>query len=115
MDDEVFGKLKKLGFDEKATLPRFVDDRSFYLSCLSSFISETDLSGLKAALEHSDSQQAFQHLHALKGVTGNLGLGNMYDDVCASVEKLRSGSLDGWKGDFDRIEADFAKIKALEQ
>jgi len=113
MDSKTFDKLISLGFDEQDTMPRFVDDKEFYLSCLSSFIEETDLSFLKQAFEHSDTENAFQHLHALKGVVGNLGLGRMYEDVCVSLEKLRKGNVAGWKKDFAKIEADFQKIKAL--
>ena len=33
-------------------------------------------------------------MHSLKGVTGNLGLDNMFDIIRPMVEILRTGSLD---------------------
>lgn len=111
--DEVRNSLIQLGFNETAVMPRFVGDWDFYTSCLQSFLEEDEISQLKKTLEDNDSHESFKHLHALKGVVGNLGLMRMYDDICVMVEKFRNNNTENWQPDFEKVTNDYKILTSI--
>lgn len=82
--------LRDYGADVDGVLDRFMDDEELFLSCLSEFVEGDDFEALIKTLESKSYDDAFEVAHALKGVTGNLGLLPLFNSVCVLVEALRA-------------------------
>ena len=76
--------------DIEGGLYRTGNDYSFYIRHLRRFLNDTNMEMLCDALNRGDMKQSFFFAHTLKGVTGNLGLTPLYQEVCAIVEPLRA-------------------------
>ena len=94
MNEEQFGILGLLGVDKEVTMERFMQNEDLYYRCLKKFLTDDNYRKYKESYANRNVKDAFEALHSLKGVTGNLGLDNMYDTVRPMVEILRTGSLD---------------------
>lgn len=86
--------LKKWGCDITGSLERFVNDEDLYVSCLDMFIEDESFTELPLAIANEQWEDAFNHAHSLKGVSGNLGLTPLFDKICALVEALRHQEYD---------------------
>ncbi|MGN0169955.1 MAG: Hpt domain-containing protein [Lachnospiraceae bacterium] len=82
--------LAAYGADVDGVMDRFLDDEELLISCLDEFIEENEIPRLKECLDRKDYKGAFEVAHAMKGVTGNLGLTPLYTAVCELVESLRA-------------------------
>ena len=94
MSNEQFGVLGILGVDKEVTMERFMQNEDLYFKCLKKFLDDDNYRKYKEAYAGRNVKDAFEALHSLKGVTGNLGLDNMYNIVRPMVEILRTGSLE---------------------
>lgn len=90
--DEVMGRLAK---EERI------------LKYLTKFTDNTDYDELVDTLETENYEEAFRHVHNLKGVAANLGLGALYESSHILCEELRPGK----KPETDISEM-LAKVKA---
>lgn len=79
----VIKKLKAYGADVAGAMARFLDDEELYQECLNTFVEDPAFAALAQAVKSGQYPQAFDHAHALKGVSANLGLVPLYDAVCA--------------------------------
>lgn len=112
-NDELQKRMKEYGADLAGVSERFMGDWSLYEQCLLMFCDDDAFDALGAALEKQDCKAAFEAAHALKGVSGNLGLTPLYAAVCAAVESLRAGTLAGVPEQYRIICAEQEKMKAL--
>ena len=90
--DEVF---EKYGGDYKTTLGRFMGNEKMYLKFLNMLFKDENLKKLGDAVQEGNLTAAFEAAHTLKGVTANLGLTPLYNEVCRIVEPLRKGEARG--------------------
>lgn len=104
--------LEELGVDTKAGLARCMRE-DFYFRLLTKTINSDSLDKLEAALNANDLDAAFQVVHDLKGVTGNLGLTPLYDPVVEMTEHLRSRDQIDYFPMFERMRGPWAAIKKL--
>ena len=91
---DVIKELAIWGCDVNSALERFGDDRDLYKECLGIFVDDNNFTDLEKALENKDVEAAFSSAHALKGVAGNLSLGNLYDSICRVSDSLKRGDLE---------------------
>lgn len=87
----IFKELKGLGFDYEKTMPRFLKNEDFYISCLQELLEEEGYVKLGELLEQEDVEQAFETAHTLKGITANMGITSIMEPLEALVEHLRNG------------------------
>ncbi|QSX07067.1 Hpt domain-containing protein [Sedimentibacter sp. zth1] len=71
-------------------LNRFVGSKDLYITCLIKFIEDKSFDLAKEAMFLKSYDKAFENLHALKGLSGNLSLDLLYDCCCNIVDELRS-------------------------
>jgi len=83
-------KLKEFGADTDEGLSRCYGNEGLYLRLMNMVLTESNFDKLKAAVEKNDLDAAFESVHALKGVLGNLSLTPMYDKTVEITELLRS-------------------------
>ena len=83
-------KLKEFGADTDEGLGRCYGNETLYLRLVNMVLNEANFDKLKEAIEANDLDAAFEAVHALKGVLGNLSLTPMYDKTVELTEFLRS-------------------------
>lgn len=88
-------KLRNWGCDVDGALERFVGDEDLYKMCLNTVLEDKAFAGLGETLRASQTKEAFDHAHTLKGVLANMGLTPMFDITVRIVEPLRTGDTDG--------------------
>lgn len=109
-------KLSKAGIDANEGIRRFNNDKNMYEKFLKTFPENTLYHKLIEDLENKNVSDAFQSAHALKGLSGNLSLVQLYKDMIPLVEELRSGSLEKADSYLPSIKVSYDKIiKALEE
>lgn len=106
-------ELEKLGCDLEAAMERFLGDEAFYFECYNEVISDECFEQLGEALEQHNVKAAFDYSHNLKGVTANLGLSSLVNQLVEIVEPLRRGSDDGLLPLYQDLMKEREKYKAL--
>lgn len=87
-------KLSKAGIDVNEGAKRFRDNLVIYQKFLFTFPEDENYGKMMEAIEQKDAKSAFAYAHALKGVTGNLSINDLYHSLLPMVEELRAGSMD---------------------
>ena len=81
--------LEKVGVACDEAIYRFSGNEEMYERFLGKFLEDPNYEKLKVALDNQDYDEAFTAGHTMKGVTGNLGLKSIYDELVPLVEALR--------------------------
>lgn len=89
MENSKKAVLASIGVKWEDEIRRFCENEELYLSFLFKFEKDPYFQMLKEALENEQYLDAFEAGHTLKGVAGNLGLGDLYTKTGVIVEKLR--------------------------
>ena len=110
MQEIQLNKLLSLNVNIDETLERFVGNENLYLKCLGKFINDTNYQSLKASIESNDVTASFEAAHALKGVSANLGLSDLYREVAEITEVFRAQSMDYDKANLERIDLEYQKV-----
>lgn len=109
MLDSQLNKLQLLNVNIEETLERFVGNEMLYLKCLSKFIDDNNYESLKTSIANNDVVNAFESAHALKGVSANLGLNDLYKEVAEITEIFRANSMDYDEENLKRIDNEYHK------
>jgi HPt (histidine-containing phosphotransfer) domain-containing protein len=109
MKKERIESLKSLGVDLDETLERFVGNEDLYFKCLNKFLNDKNYGHLMEAIKDEDSSEAFEAAHALKGVSANLGLDNLYEEMKVITEVFRAGSLDYDPDNFEKMKQEYKR------
>lgn len=87
-------KLTKAGIDANEGIRRFNNNKEMYEKFLMNFPKDEHYNQMIQAIEEKNVEAAFQAAHALKGVSGNLSLIKLHQDIIPLVEELRNGSME---------------------
>lgn len=88
--EQIFEELERnWGWNKTASLERVGNDLDFYGECLKAFSGDCAFDRLNIAYGADDCDGMFTQAHTLKGVSANLGLELMFNDLAELVEKLR--------------------------
>ena len=98
-------QLKQAGVDPTEGLSRCMGMEAFYLRMVEKAVRDPQLAGLRGIVESGDLKAAFEAAHSLKGVTGNLSLGPLYDPLCEMTELLRHRTQADYTPFLDEIDA----------
>lgn len=105
MKDATKQALEALGVDLDQTLARFVGNEGMMFRFLKRLPDELTYGKLEAAIQAEDAEDGFHQAHTLKGVAGNLGLGNLFTAIDPLVEALRAGRMEDAKAYFPPVQA----------
>lgn len=83
-------KLEAIGVEYDEVLKRFMGKEDFYLRMLKKFLDDKNYEGLKQSVDDKNWQAAFTHAHTVKGLCGNLGLGDILEYIEPLTEEVRS-------------------------
>lgn len=103
-------KLIALGVNLEETLERFVDNENLYFRCLNKLLEDKNYNDMMAAIDTGDASTAFDAAHALKGVSANLGLNILYEEMKVITEVFRAGSLDYDADNLKRINDAYIQV-----
>ena len=106
-------ELKKLGCNLEEAMERFLNDEDFYFECYNEVVVDPCFERLGEALEQHNVKAAFEYSHNLKGVTANLGLTSLVNQLVEIVEPLRQGSDEGLLPLYQNLMMEREKYKAL--
>lgn len=106
-------QLRDWGADVDAAMLRCLNNEAFYLRLVGKAVREPSFEELREALEAGDLSKAFDHAHALKGVTGNLALTPIDKPVREITEHLRSRTDMNYMPLLSEILAQRASLLAL--
>ncbi len=96
-------KLKELGANTDEGLTRCMNNEQFYFRLIGKAMSDNSFEKLKTAVETGDLDTAFELAHALKGVTGNLALTQLYNPISEMTELLRDRTQTDYSAYLDTI------------
>ena len=90
-----------------------MNDESFYLMMVNMTLDEKNFDRLSEALKSGDRMAAFEAAHALKGITANVALTPLYEQIAALTEILRpaAGSLEGREEDCQAYLERFTQLR----
>ena len=83
-------KLRELGANVDEGLERCMGMADFYLEMIELGLSDERFDSLGPVLSEKNYDEAFDQVHALKGVIGNLSLAPLYQTICELTEHLRA-------------------------
>ncbi len=83
--------LRSFGADTDDGLNRCMNNEAMYLQLVGMGLGDANFDKLAAAVEAGDRQTAFEAVHTLKGVMGNLSLTPLYEKTSEMTELLRAG------------------------
>ena len=96
-------KLGAWGADIPGTMERLLGDKELYGNCLQMFVNDENFSALGKSVTAKKYDQAFNEVHTLKGVAGNLGLVPLFDVLCTMTEALRAK-------DYSKVDEQYADV-----
>lgn len=83
-------KLKDYGANVDEGLSRCLGNEDFYLKMVNMALQEANFDKLQDAVAAGDKDAAFEAVHSLKGVLGNLSLTPIYEPAVEMTELLRT-------------------------
>ena len=95
--------LKNLGANVDEGLERCMGMEDFYLEMIEMGLSDERFEQLGPAIEGRQLEEAFELVHALKGVIGNLALAPLYETICEITEHLRAKEDIDYKPLYDKL------------
>ena len=95
--------LRELGANVEEGLERCMGMEDFYMEMIELGLSDERFDELGPTRETGDLDAAFEQVHALKGVIGNLALTPLYETVCELTEHLRAKEQIDYKPLYDKL------------
>ncbi|MEG0769760.1 MAG: Hpt domain-containing protein [Ruthenibacterium sp.] len=113
--DAMLERLRSYGADMDGAMDRFLEDVELYKTCYTAFLQDEAFPLLGKALAQKEYETAFECAHALKGITGNMGLTPLYQVICRMVEELREQKYAGLQEGYAEIQRQLALLKKLQE
>ncbi len=95
--------LRDFGANVDEGLERCIGMEDFYLEMIELGLSDERFETLGKNLEEQNLDEAFESVHALKGVIGNLALSPLYQTICEITEHLRKREHMDYKPLYDKL------------
>ena len=111
--DEVMEKLSAEGVDLDTTLHRFLDNKDMYAKFLKKFLNDTNYDRMQEDCEAKDYDKLLESSHALKGLTGNLGLDPMFKKLSDMVADIRAKDYSRIDELNEGIKRDYETFKGI--
>ncbi len=110
---EIRDELIEVGLDVTEMIEKFMDSEEMFLKYLKKFFGTADsvVEELSAAISSDDHSAIENRAHALKGLSGNIGLNGVYNPAKKIVDDVRSSNFSEYKADFEKLETNYIKAK----
>lgn len=91
MNAETKKRLIEGGVDVEGALERMLGSETLLLSLLKKFVKDGNYEKWLISMDARDHEGAVEAAHALKGISGNLSITELYRLFSKQVEELRAG------------------------
>ena len=105
--------LREYGANVDEGLARCLNKEDFYLKMVNMGLADDRFEKLSDIIASKDLNAAFEVVHALKGVVGNLALTPLYEPISKMTELLRSQTQTDYTEFCEKIKTERNKILAL--
>ncbi|WP_051197964.1 MULTISPECIES: Hpt domain-containing protein [unclassified Butyrivibrio] len=105
--------LRAFGANVDEGLERCMGMEDFYIEMIELGISDERFEDLGTCLQEENLDGAFEAVHALKGVIGNLSLTPLYETINELTEHLRSRDKMDYKPLYDKLISQRKAIQDL--
>ncbi len=114
---EIRSELAEVGLDCSEMIEKFMDSEAMFLKYFKKFFGAADsvVEELAAAVEADDHSAIENRAHALKGLSGNIGLHDVFAPARKIVDDVRAGRFGSNKADFEQLKAAYIKARAVSE
>ncbi len=106
--------LRQFGANVDEGLERCMGMEDFYLEMVELGLSDERFNTLGDVLDSGNFDEAFETVHALKGVIGNLALAPLYNTICEITEHLRAKESVDYRALYDKLIEQRKQILEME-
>lgn len=100
----IIDELKGMGLDVSEGLERVLGDESLYEMMLGMFVDSVGDNPIRTEdFDKGDLDNLIKQIHTLKGVTGNLALGPLFDGYNQALTLLRAGKAQEAKAEYEKL------------
>ena len=105
--------LREYGANVEEGLARCLNKEDFYIKMVNLGLSDERFEKLAGIFESKDLDAAFEAVHALKGVIGNLALTPLYEPINKMTELLRNRTDTDYSELCKEVKAQRDKLLAM--
>lgn len=114
MDRKTTLSLQEAGVDIESALRRFSGNAALYERFLLKFPQDDNFEKMGPAFARGELDTVLMAAHTLKGVSGNLGMGRLYQACSDTVALLRGGESEQAYASYQELESAYSEVcKAL--
>ncbi len=112
---EIRSEFTEVGLDCTEMIERFMDSEDMFLKYYRKFFgaAENVVKELSEAVAADDHGAIENRAHALKGLSGNVGLNGVYNPAKKIVDDVRAGNFSCYNADFEKLLAAYEKAKLI--
>lgn len=112
---EIRAELSETGLDCTEMIRKFMDSEEMFLKYFKKFFAAADsvVEELRAAVDADDTAAIENRAHALKGLSGNIGLCGVFDPAKKIVDDVRMGNFSTYNGEFSKLLSAYEKARAV--
>lgn len=112
---EIRSELLAVGLDCTEMIERFMDSEEMFLKFFKKFFGAADsvITELSEAIASDDHKMIENRAHALKGLSGNIGLNGVFAPAKKIVDDVRADDFSCYKADFEKLEAVYTAAKKI--
>lgn len=96
--------LINAGLDYEDGVRRCAGSVDLYEKLLMMFLDDTNYAEAKDLFGKGSYDEAYSHVHEIKGMSGNLSIGELYQASSRAVEVLRAKNWDALPAAFEELE-----------
>ena len=115
LNSEIRSELSDVGLDCTEMVEKFMDSEAMFLKFFKKFFTAADsvVQELSSAIAADDHAAIENRAHALKGLSGNIGLNGVYNPAKKIVDDVRAGHFEYYKDDFKKLLTNYTKALSV--
>lgn len=114
---DIRSELAEAGLDCTEMIERFMDSEEMFLRYFKKFFGAADsvVEELSAAVAADDLSAVENRAHALKGLSGNIGLNGVFIPARKIVDDIRAGKHDSYHEDLETLRSAYFKARTISE
>ena len=102
--------LRAAGINYDAALVRFMGKQAIYEKYLRKLPEDAHMDAAWTAFEQQDDAELLEQVHAIKGLTGTLGITGLFEQSAAIVALLRAGTREGLQEKMTSLKQEWDRV-----
>ena len=109
----MYNLMDSAGVDVDASIARFGGNEALWLKYLRRLSADDSFAAMLAAIQHNDRSALREACHTLKGISGTLGLADLYEATSAMTAAFRAETQADISAHYQAISAAYDQALAL--